>query len=147
MAMATAMATDSNDDDSNGDSRNRERQQGSQRRWQRQSACNRSRQRALPKAARAEADLSILGILPRIESGGSDGVEAVLCGVHGGKFGRRGQYQFQSVENTCAAIRPDFNPVQQNARKPKRDPAVCGVRGGVTLPIPMDKSPFRRTTS
>jgi hypothetical protein len=41
------------------------------------------------KATRAETDLSILGIPPRFGSGGSNGVEAALCGVHGGKFGKR----------------------------------------------------------
>jgi hypothetical protein len=37
------------------------------------------------EAARAEANLSVLSILPRIGSSGSDGVEAALCGVHKGK--------------------------------------------------------------
>ena len=44
------------------------------------------------EAARAEADLNVLSIPPRIGSGGSDGVEAALCSVHGGTFGMRRQY-------------------------------------------------------
>ncbi len=32
------------------------------------------------------------------------GVKAALCGVHGGKFRKRGQYLLQSVEPTCAAL-------------------------------------------
>ncbi len=32
------------------------------------------------------------------------GVKAALCGVHGGKFRKRGQFLFQSVEPTCAAL-------------------------------------------
>jgi hypothetical protein len=44
------------------------------------------------KAARAEANLNVLSIPPRIGSGGSDGFEAALCGDHGGKFGKRRQY-------------------------------------------------------
>jgi hypothetical protein len=44
------------------------------------------------EAARAEADLIVLSIPPRIGSGGSDGVKAALCGVHRGKFGKRRQY-------------------------------------------------------
>ncbi len=53
---------------------------------------------------RAEANLSILSIPPRIGSGGSNGVEAALCGVHGGKSGKRGQYLFRSLEPTCDAF-------------------------------------------
>jgi hypothetical protein len=35
---------------------------------------------------------AVLRILPRIGSGGSDGVEAALWDVHGGKIGKRRQY-------------------------------------------------------
>jgi hypothetical protein len=44
------------------------------------------------KAARAEANLSVLGIPPGIGSGRSSGVKAAPCGVHGGKFRKRRQY-------------------------------------------------------
>ncbi len=56
------------------------------------------------EAAMAEADLSVLSIPPRIGSSGSDGVEAALCSVHGGKPGKSGHYLFQSVEPTCVAL-------------------------------------------
>ncbi len=42
------------------------------------------------EATRAEADISVRGILSRIRSGGFNGVNAALCGVHGGKFRKRG---------------------------------------------------------
>jgi hypothetical protein len=69
------------------------------------------------EAARAEANLSVLGILPRIRIGGSDGVEVVLCGVHGGKFGKRGHYLFQSVEPTCTALGTDQISTPYNKRQ------------------------------
>jgi hypothetical protein len=65
----------------------------------------------------AEADLSVLGIPPRIGSGGSNGVKAALCGVYGGKFGRRGQYLFQSVEPTCVALGTDQISTPYNKRQ------------------------------
>jgi hypothetical protein len=52
----------------------------------------------------------------------SDGVEAALCGVHGGKSGKRGQYLFRSVEPTCDAF--TLHPGHLKVGKPKRDPAV-----------------------
>jgi hypothetical protein len=77
------------------------------------------------EAARAEADLSVLSIPPRIGSGGSDGVEAALCGVHRGKFGKRRQYYSISrayMRGPCYI--PNFGPVHQKAGKPKRDLAL-----------------------
>jgi hypothetical protein len=68
-------------------------------------------------AARAKADLSILGIPPRIGSGGSNGVKVVLCGVHRGKFGKRGQYLFRSVKPTCAALSTDQISTPYNKRR------------------------------
>jgi hypothetical protein len=83
MATATAMATDSdNDNDNNGVSVG-----GGGSRHAAEAA-----DRHCHEAVRAEVDLSVPGIPPRIGSGGSDGVEAALCGVHGGKFGKRRQY-------------------------------------------------------
>jgi hypothetical protein len=77
------MSTDSNDnDDNNGGSGG-----GGGSRHAMEAA-----DRHCHEAARAEADLSILGIPPRIRSGESDGVKAALCSVHGGKFWKRRQY-------------------------------------------------------
>jgi hypothetical protein len=70
-------------------------------------------------ATRVEVNLSVLGILPRIRSGGSNGVKTALCGVYGGKFGKRGQYLFQSLEPTCAALSTDQISTPC-AGKPKR---------------------------
>jgi hypothetical protein len=47
------------------------------------------------KAARAEANLSILGILPRIRSGGSNGVKAALWRCQLKKIWEERQYQLQ----------------------------------------------------
>jgi hypothetical protein len=69
------------------------------------------------KAARAEANLSVLGNLPRIGSGGSNRFKVVLCSVHRGKFGKSGQYLFQSVEPTCVALGTDHISTPYNKRQ------------------------------
>ncbi len=70
------------------------------------------------EAARAEADLSVLSIPPRIGSGGSDGGPQR-------KIWEEKSVLFRSVELTCVALGtwylPNFGPVHQKAGKPKRD--------------------------
>jgi hypothetical protein len=58
------------------------------------------------EAATAEADLSELG---RHSAENQEWGILWWCGVNGGKFGKRRQYQFRLVELTCGALGTDQN--------------------------------------
>ncbi len=62
------------------------------------------------KAARVEADLSKLGRhSAENQKWGIQVIQERFRGVHGGKFGKRRQYQFRLAELTCRALGTDQN--------------------------------------
>ncbi len=61
------------------------------------------------EAARAEADLSVLDINSAENQKWGIAIQERFGGVHGGKFGKRRQYQFRLVEFTCGALGTDQN--------------------------------------
>ncbi len=58
------------------------------------------------------------------------GVLERFGGVHGGKFGKRRQYQFRLVELTCGALGTNQNSAPHITRRERQREAHIGLFGG-----------------
>ncbi len=55
------------------------------------------------------------------------GIQEHFCGVHGGKFGQRRQYQFRLVELTCGALGTDQNSASHIIRRESKGDTQLSV--------------------